>query len=42
MASLYPAVLLGLDDHLGRIRAGFNAEFVLLDENLEVDSHGLQ
>jgi N-acetylglucosamine-6-phosphate deacetylase len=38
MASLYPAVLLGLDDHLGRIKEGFNAEFVLLDENLEVVS----
>jgi len=36
MASLYPAAFLGLDDRLGRIAPGYEADFVLLNESLEV------
>jgi N-acetylglucosamine-6-phosphate deacetylase len=36
MASLYPAAFLGLERWLGRIAAGFDADLVLLDEDLEV------
>ncbi|HMC85237.1 MAG TPA: amidohydrolase family protein, partial [Chitinophagaceae bacterium] len=36
MASLYPAKVLHLDNKTGKIEAGFNADFVLLDEQLEV------
>ncbi len=36
MASLYPAAFLGLEDRLGRIAPGFEADLVLLDEDLEV------
>lgn len=38
MASLYPASFLGLDDSLGRIAVGYEADFVLLDEELNVKS----
>ncbi|MHB1000397.1 MAG: N-acetylglucosamine-6-phosphate deacetylase [Armatimonadota bacterium] len=34
MASLSPAHVLGLDDRKGRIEVGFDADLVLLDENL--------
>ncbi|WP_066093941.1 N-acetylglucosamine-6-phosphate deacetylase [Xanthomonas massiliensis] len=34
MASLYPAQCLGLDDRLGRIAPGLQADLVLLDETL--------
>ncbi len=36
MASLYPAQCLGLDDRLGRIAAGHQADLVLLDAQLQV------
>jgi len=36
MASLYPAAFLGLDDRLGRIAPGYEADFVLLDEDINV------
>ena len=36
MASLYPAAFLGLERRLGRIAPGFNADLVLLDDDLEV------
>lgn len=36
MASLYPASFLGLEDRLGRIAPGFEADFVLLDEAVNV------
>ena len=36
MASLYPAKVLHLDNKTGKIEPGFNADFVLLDEELEV------
>ena len=36
MASLYPAKVLGLEDELGMIKAGYKANFVLLDEELNV------
>lgn len=36
MASLYPAQVMNLSDRLGRIGIGFEANFVLLDEGLEV------
>ncbi len=36
MGSLYPAKLLGINDHLGKIKKGYNAEFVMLDEELNV------
>jgi N-acetylglucosamine-6-phosphate deacetylase len=39
MASLYPARLLGMDDALGKIETGFRANFVSLNNNLEVQSH---
>lgn len=36
MASLYPAQCLGLDDRLGRIAPGYQADLVLLDAELKV------
>jgi len=36
MASLNPAAVLGLDDRKGKIAEGFDADLVLLDENLNV------
>ncbi len=36
MASLYPAAFMGLDDRLGRIAVGYQADLVLLDEELSV------
>jgi N-acetylglucosamine-6-phosphate deacetylase len=36
MASLYPAKVLHLDNKTGKIETGFNADFVLLNEELEV------
>jgi N-acetylglucosamine-6-phosphate deacetylase len=36
MASLYPAKVLLLDNKTGKIEPGFRADFVLLDEELEV------
>jgi len=36
MASLYPAQFLSLDHKLGRIDTNYQADFVLLDNNLEV------
>lgn len=36
MASMYPASFLGLDDKLGRIEVGYEADFVLLDSVLHV------
>jgi N-acetylglucosamine-6-phosphate deacetylase len=36
MASRYPAEFLGLGADTGRIRAGYRANLVLVDENLKV------
>ena len=36
MASRYPAEFLGLSHDTGRIRAGYRANLVLVDENLQV------
>jgi N-acetylglucosamine-6-phosphate deacetylase len=36
MASLYPAALLGMDDRYGVIRPGSRADFLLLDEQLNL------
>lgn len=36
MASLYPAKVLGTDNETGKILTGFNADLLLLNENLEV------
>lgn len=36
MASTYPAQFLGLDDRYGHIAAGYQADFVLLDADLQV------
>ncbi len=36
MASLYPAEFLGLKHRLGRIAPGYEAELVLLSDDLEV------
>ena len=36
MASLYPAKVLGLDNKIGKIKKGFNADLVMLNEQLEV------
>ncbi len=36
MASLYPARVVKLDKELGKIAKGYKAEFVLMDDNLEV------
>lgn len=38
MASTYPAQFLGLGDRYGRIAAGYQADFVLLDQDLQVQS----
>ena len=38
MASLYPAQVLGLDQHLGRIAPGYQADLCLLDETLAVQA----
>lgn len=38
MASLYPAQCLGLDDRLGRIAPGYQADLVLLDDALRVQA----
>ena len=34
MASLYPARVVGLDKHLGKIEVGFKADFIVLDEKM--------
>jgi len=36
MASLYPAKVLLLDNKTGKIEPGYQADFVLIDEELEV------
>ena len=36
MASLYPAKVLGLDNKIGKIQEGFNADLVMLDKEMEV------
>ena len=36
MASLYPAAFMGLDDRIGRIAPGYQADLVLLDDGMEV------
>lgn len=36
MASLYPAKVLGLDNKIGKIEKGFNADLVMLNEQMEV------
>ncbi len=36
MASLYPAKIIGRDNEFGKIEKGSNAEFVVLDENLQL------
>ena len=36
MASLYPAAFMGLDRERGRIAAGYRADLVLLDEDMDV------
>ncbi len=36
MASLYPAKVLGIDNKTGKIEKGFNADFVLINDNLDV------
>lgn len=36
MASLYPAAFMGLDDRIGRIAPGYQADLVLLDDEMEV------
>jgi N-acetylglucosamine-6-phosphate deacetylase len=36
MASLYPAKVLEIDNETGKIEKGFKADFVMIDENLEV------
>jgi N-acetylglucosamine-6-phosphate deacetylase len=36
MASLYPAAFLGLDHELGRIAAGYRADLVLVDDDVQV------
>ena len=36
MASTYPAAVLGLDRSYGKVAAGFSADLVRLDNNLEV------
>jgi N-acetylglucosamine-6-phosphate deacetylase len=38
MASLYPAQVLGLDQHLGRIVPGYQADLCLLDASLAVQA----
>jgi N-acetylglucosamine-6-phosphate deacetylase len=38
MASLYPAQVLGLDQHLGRIAPGYQADLCLLDKTLAVQA----
>ncbi len=36
MGSLYPAEVIGMGKELGRIQAGYKAEFVVLDDALQV------
>lgn len=38
MASANPARVLGIGDHKGRLAQGYDADFILLDESLHVDS----
>lgn len=38
MASLYPAEVLGLDQHLGRVAPGYHADLCLFDEALTVQA----
>ena len=38
MASTYPAQFLGVNDRYGRIQVGYQADFVLLDEALQVQA----
>lgn len=40
MASLYPAKVMGLDGQLGKIAKGYKAEFVVLNDNLDVVGSG--
>lgn len=40
MASLYPARVMKLDEELGKIAKGYKAEFVVMDDNLEVVESG--
>lgn len=42
MASLYPATYLGLDDRLGRIEAGYQADFAHLSDDLRVTQTWIQ
>lgn len=37
MASLYPAKAIGLDNKLGKISKGYNADFVILNGNIDVE-----
>ena len=36
MVSTYPAKIIGVDDRKGKLDIGYNADFVVLDSNLEV------
>ena len=36
MASLYPARLLGMTDHLGMIKKGYSADIIFLDDDLNI------
>jgi N-acetylglucosamine-6-phosphate deacetylase len=36
MASLYPATVMKMDNQLGKIAAGYRADFAVLNDNLEV------
>lgn len=36
MASLYPAKVLGIDNQTGKLEKGYNADLVLINENLEI------
>ena len=37
-ASLHPAQLLKIDDHKGSLEFGKDADFILLDDNLQVQA----
>ena len=36
MCSLYPALVMGMDDQYGKIQKGYKASLLLLDESLEL------